>query len=205
MDLQTDTAGGASQSAPSASNNLPNLQPNSATSKRDKLKTLEFVRLMADNNQVLQQSTASQKAQQQTTQLLRQAQAQKAAAAMGQPIPATATPSTNGEPVGDFTASIDSPVTHIHNYPAPVASPVAPAVPTQSPPAAPTPAAAPSLMSRIAPYVAAAGLAAGAGGLGYGLSNRPTAPVSQSPPSAPVVTNTNSASGFNLELGDPKK
>lgn len=155
-------------------------------SKLAKVGLAGHLQVQQDNHRTLEHQAAVRKALAQ--QRLRVNEAQTNQMVNGTQNGQAGTPA-DLEPDDMGNILIDSPTNNYYQTP-PGAAPA-------STPAAP---ASPSLLSKATPYIAAAALAAGSGGLGAWLA-KPAAPASQSPP---VVTNTTSTSGFNLDLGDKK-
>lgn len=146
-------------------------------SKMAKVGLAAHLQVQQDNQRTLDHQAAVRKARSQQHLKITEAQMNQLAGNNGAPKTADLEPDDMGNIL------IDSPTNHYY-----------PSTPGQTPPKP-----APSFLSKALPYIATAAIAAGAGGLGSWLAK----PASTTPP-ASVVTNTSTASGFTLDLGDKK-
>jgi hypothetical protein len=153
----------------------------------DKLKSkvhmANFLRLMQDNQRVLNTSTADDRALRQQRHRFREGQmASQSSQPPGQPLEFPA-----GDEMGDIR--IDSPQTVHHNYPAPP--------PAQA--TAPAPKQQMSTLGAVALTAAAIG-GLGAAGLGGYMAAKPAAPTPAAVQPTNTTTSTTNREGFLIEL-----
>lgn len=176
-------------SAPIAPSVLPpSLRPRKPyAEKMRQVNLADYLRLMADNQRVLQITAATSQTHSQQALQLRQAQLNKALADLGQPSPPQPAPEPPmpSDEMGNIL--VDSPTTTNHNYPAP--------------PAPPAPVTPPATGLSTAAKLALAGAMLGTGGagaLGAYLLNRPATPIV-----APIAPPTTDPGALKITVTNP--
>lgn len=185
-EAQASASSGASASASSP--------PNSNSSSRwGKLKQLEFLRLMRDNQRTLDTTAKDNQGYRQQVAQMRGAQNGAAVDGIGA-TPSAAADSAATDDMGDFHASIDSPITNNYYQ-----------QPGGSPPAATPAPNGPGVLGTLGKVLLGGALTAGGVAGGY-LLNKPAPTAATAPDPAagsPAPVNTSVTNGFDLQLLPP--